>query len=144
MASSLRGRQSARFATMRKRRSRPLGGPASALREQKAYRFVLPVPPVPDMPELPLEVVPPPTDEPDDEPTLAAFHSGMFFSSSVVFDSLKPSLVLSQLNWSTGIATLWPPTPSTPPAFTTRRSIDFDCGFISTVSMLPIFLSSEP
>src|SRR5216684_4203908 len=74
----------------------------------------------------------------------ADFHSGIFFSSSSVLAILKPPLPASQRNWSIGNATSWAPTPSTPPAPTTRRSMVLLSGFISTVETLPIFLSSLP
>src|SRR5579872_6937359 len=93
----------------------------------------VPMPGVTVAPELPLVRSPPPDEVPDDEPIAAARHSGIAFSSSVVLVRRNASRVVSQLNWSTGSATSWPPTPSTPPDFTTRRSIDLLCGFISTV-----------
>src|SRR5262249_6361764 len=78
------------------------------------------------------------------EAVLADFHSGIFFRSSAVLPILKPSFSPSHLKASTGSATRWLPTPSTPPSLTTKRSTVFDFGSISTVETLPIFLSSLP
>src|SRR5690348_12572620 len=66
----------------------------------------------------------------------AAFHSGIFFMSFSVLAILKPPLAASQRNWSIGITTSRAPTPSRPPAPTTRRSMVLLSGFISTVAML--------
>src|SRR6185437_4423304 len=59
------------------------------------------------------------------EASVGSFHSGIFFTSSAVFEILKASFCPSHLNSSTGSATRWAPTPSTPPSLTTRRSIFF-------------------
>src|SRR5262249_9128020 len=78
------------------------------------------------------------------EAVLSDFHPGIFFKSSAVLPILKRSFPPSHLNASTGRATRWLPTPSTPPSLTTRRSTFFECVSISTAETSPIFLSSLP
>jgi hypothetical protein len=79
-----------------------------------------------------------PTAAPD------ATQAGMAFRSASVLEILKPPTALSHANWLTGNATSWAPTPNTPPAPTTRRSIWRLSGRMSTVATLPIFLLSPP
>src|SRR5712691_9163949 len=59
-------------------------------------------------------------------------HSGIDFRLAVVIDSVNAPLPRSHLNWSTGMATRWPPTPRTPPEVTTSRSIFLLSGSIRT------------
>jgi hypothetical protein len=60
-------------------------------------------------------------------------HSGISFTFAVVIGSRKAPFSASQANFSTGMATRWPPMPRNPPEVTTSRSICFESGFISTL-----------
>src|SRR5205085_2392049 len=67
-----------------------------------------------------------------------SIHSGICFRAASVMPSLKTPRSASHENWSTGTATRWPPTPRTPPAVTTSRSIFLLLGSISIVDTWPI------